>query len=131
MEEKRYYNVDEAIAAWNTRTWQTWKLEKQGWSIVSEGGGRMSESRPCPICGDDDEFLRFLDLCAEKANEKWREDEVKNLVGIYKAMDFIQVVRCRDCTYNAKDTDGICYRFNHEHFNQPDGFCAWGERKKL
>ena len=40
------------------------------------------------------------------------------------------LVRCRDCAYNAKDTDGICYRFDHEHFNQPDGFCAWGERKE-
>ena len=41
-----------------------------------------------------------------------------------------EIVRCRDCVYNAKDTDGICYRFDHEHFNQPDGFCAWGERRE-
>ena len=41
-----------------------------------------------------------------------------------------EIVRCRDCTYNAKDTDGICYRFDHEHFNQPDGFCAWAKRKE-
>ena len=40
------------------------------------------------------------------------------------------IVRCRDCAYNAKDIDGICYRFDHEHFNQPDGFCAWGERRE-
>lgn len=39
------------------------------------------------------------------------------------------IVRCRDCMHDAKDTDGICYRFDHEHFNQPDGFCAWGERR--
>lgn len=44
-------------------------------------------------------------------------------------LDAMPVVRCRDCAYNAKDTDGICYRFEHEHFNQPDGFCAWGERR--
>ena len=41
-----------------------------------------------------------------------------------------EIVRCRDCRYNAKDTDGICYRFDHEHFNQPDCYCAWGEPKK-
>ena len=41
-----------------------------------------------------------------------------------------EIVRCRDCVYNAKDTDGICYRFDHEHFNRPDGFCAWSERRK-
>lgn len=41
-----------------------------------------------------------------------------------------EIIRCRDCVYNAKDADGICYRFDHEHFNQPDGFCAWGKRKE-
>ena len=41
-----------------------------------------------------------------------------------------EIVRCRDCKYNAKDTDGICYRFDHEHFNQPDGFCAWAVKRK-
>lgn len=41
-----------------------------------------------------------------------------------------EIVRCMDCVYNAKDTDGICYRFDHEHFDQPDGFCAWGKRKE-
>lgn len=40
-----------------------------------------------------------------------------------------KIVRCRDCRYNAKNTDGICYRFNYDHFNQPDGYCAWGERR--
>ncbi len=40
-----------------------------------------------------------------------------------------EIVRCRDCAYNAKLTDGICYRFDHDHFNNPDGFCAWGERQ--
>lgn len=40
-----------------------------------------------------------------------------------------RIVRCRDCEYNAKDTDGICYRFDHEHFNQPDGFCAWAVKR--
>lgn len=44
--------------------------------------------------------------------------------------DFVrgEIVRCRDCKYNAKDTNGICYRFDHEHFNQPNDFCSWGER---
>ena len=40
-----------------------------------------------------------------------------------------EIVRCSDCKYNAKDTDGICYRFDHEHLNQPDGFCKWAERR--
>lgn len=40
-----------------------------------------------------------------------------------------EIVRCRDCEHNAKDTDGICYRFDYEHFNQPDGYCAWAKRR--
>ena len=32
--------------------------------------------------------------------------------------------------YNAKDVDGICCRVEYEHFNQPDGFCAWAKRKE-
>lgn len=41
-----------------------------------------------------------------------------------------EIVRCRDCKYNAKDTNGICYRFDHEHFNQPNDFCSWGKRRE-
>lgn len=51
----------------------------------------------------------------------WQDDS-----GLYKREE---IVRCRDCQYNARDVDGICYRSDHEHFNQPDGFCKWGERK--
>lgn len=40
-----------------------------------------------------------------------------------------EIVRCSDCRYNARDTDGLCYRFDHEHFNYPDGFCAWASRR--
>lgn len=40
-----------------------------------------------------------------------------------------EIVRCMDCKYNAKDTNGICYRFDHEHFNQPNDFCSWGKRR--
>ena len=46
---------------------------------------------------------------------------------IYLARD--EIVRCRDCAYNAKDVEHICYRFTHTHYNQPNGFCSWGERK--
>ena len=102
----------------------------------------MSESKPCPICGDDDEFLRFLDLTAKHANEIWRRDEVKTLEGIYKEIDFVQVVRCRDCKYCATITVSYSDKPAHECIAEwcrgaegdnplvePDGFCAWGERK--
>ena len=94
----------------------------------------MTDKNPCPFCGDDTEYFRFLELCAEQANEKWRENEVKILTNIYMKMDFVQVVRCRDCKhYELYRTNhhGIMYRcideHGHSHKRDPDGFCAWGE----
>ena len=44
------------------------------------------------------------------------------------------VVRCRDCTYFDKyenDEISVCYRFDNEQpIVEPDGFCAWGERRE-
>lgn len=43
------------------------------------------------------------------------------------------IVRCRDCVYFDKyenDEISVCYRFDNEQpIVEPDGFCAWGERK--
>ena len=43
-----------------------------------------------------------------------------------------EVVRCRDCTGMVETWDGYeCERFSGEyHRCEPDGFCAWGERKE-
>lgn len=97
----------------------------------------MSDKKPCPFCGDDSEYLRFLDLCAERANEKWRENEVKTMIGVYTSMDFVQVVRCRDCKHykywEFRDgrTAHDCARGGDYLFDtEPDGFCAWGERRE-
>lgn len=42
-----------------------------------------------------------------------------------------EIVRCRDCTGMVETWDGYeCERFSGEyHRCEPDGFCAWGERK--
>lgn len=86
----------------------------------------MSDKNPCPFCGDESEYLRFLDLCAERANGIWRENEVRILTDVYKSMDFVQVVRCRDCKYMKYS--GWCP--NIIGAMPPDGFCAWGERRE-
>lgn len=43
------------------------------------------------------------------------------------------IVRCRDCAYFDKyenDEISVCYRFDNEQpIVEPDGFCAWGERR--
>lgn len=47
-----------------------------------------------------------------------------------------QVVRCRDCAmYEEASTCGmdfyVCKRFDESyHITEPDGFCAWGERRE-
>ena len=45
-----------------------------------------------------------------------------------------EIVRCRDCIYFDKypnDEITVCYRFDNEEPEvAPDGFCAWGERRK-
>jgi len=42
-----------------------------------------------------------------------------------------KIVRCRDCKHCYETWDGYeCERFSGEyHRAEPDGFCAWGERR--
>lgn len=89
----------------------------------------MSEKNPCAICGDEAEYLRFLDSCAERANEIWRENEVKTLTDVYKSMDFVQVVRCRDCATVSFDEFGGGWCNENCREVKPWDFCAWGERR--
>ena len=102
---------------------------------------KLKESKPCPICGNDDDYLRFLDLCAKRANEIWHENEIETLAGMYKAMDFVQVVRCRDCKHftpegTYKFSDGSTNADFCEYLRgwlrnvNPNGFCAWGEQRE-
>ena len=43
-----------------------------------------------------------------------------------------EIVRCRDCKHCYETWDGYeCERFSGEyHRAEPDGFCAWAERKE-
>lgn len=45
-----------------------------------------------------------------------------------------EIVRCGDCVYFDKyenDEISVCYRFDNEQpIVEPDGFCAWGERRE-
>lgn len=49
------------------------------------------------------------------------------------AVTLPEIVRCRDCIYFDKyenDEISVCYRFDNEQpIVEPDGFCAWGERR--
>ena len=44
-----------------------------------------------------------------------------------------EIVRCRDCKWISKDTKHYkaCYRLpDCEFMVEPDGFCAWAERRE-
>lgn len=89
----------------------------------------MSEKNPCPFCGDDSEYLRFLDSCAERANEIWHENEVKILTNVYKSLGFVPVVRCHDCINASLDEFGKGWCNENCREMTPWDFCAWGVRR--
>jgi len=55
--------------------------------------------------------------------------------GIYAYEELQELVRCRDCKrYRPKEGQMFSCRFEYKDFTQwrsaePDGFCAWGERR--
>lgn len=61
---------------------------------------------------------------------------------VYTARDYLTrpLVRCRDCRYFASDECALVMRIFGEWFDlstvdltlsiDPDGYCAWGERRK-
>ena len=119
---------DGAIDSWNSR--YQFAINDEVWR---EGSEVMTDKKPCPFCGDDSDYSRFLELCAERANEMWRENEVRILVDLYKSMDFVQVVRCRDCKflYWLCGDSYVCNR--NEKFMpwvELDCFCSWGQKSK-
>lgn len=89
----------------------------------------MEEFRPCPICGNDNDYLRFVELCARKANEIWYENEIQTMVDICKSLNFAPVVRCSDCIRYLLDDYGNTWCAYVASAVQPYDFCAWGERK--
>ena len=40
------------------------------------------------------------------------------------------LVTCKECRFKSRDGDW-CYREVHEFTVEPDGFCAWAERKDV
>lgn len=39
-----------------------------------------------------------------------------------------EIVRCMDCKHKDKELDAWCVKMRH--LVEPDGYCAWGERKE-
>ena len=57
---------------------------------------------------------------------------VGKMVDACPTIDAVSVVRCKDCKWSFKYMDGSYECGLHEFFQvepNPEGFCAWGERK--
>lgn len=67
-------------------------------------------------------FVRHA--CYKKINPIDYLDEVP-------AADVVEVVRCKDCRFYYKDSDGYEMCDNSEGYDHisADGFCAWAERR--
>lgn len=76
--------------------------------------------------------------CAEYQNE-WCEkivdspypDMLRDCQYWHERKDMIEIVRCKDCKYYKKTSDGISYCYDHDDdiFWQDDDFCSRGIAK--
>lgn len=68
-----------------------------------------------------------LDAMAQRAAERIEGELVQQILA---RLGYVKVVRCRDCRYSMSYWESdYCDYFSHVT-NDPDGFCAWGERKE-
>lgn len=45
--------------------------------------------------------------------------------------NYPELIRCKDCRYSYEGcTKYVCERTFHEFTVEPDGYCAWAERKE-
>ena len=44
-------------------------------------------------------------------------------------VDAVEVVRCKDCRYCQRDSNGMWCFNDYEHNLQPDDYCSYGERR--
>lgn len=84
-------------------------------------------------------YDELIEACAKRANEMYEEREAHLFKRMVETLESAQIVRCRDCKHaidNGKegnadycgrpDGNGGYLLFGVE----PDGFCAWGERRE-
>lgn len=72
----------------------------------------------------------FVDKYVERVNREIDQrvlDKVEHRLAEY---GYVKVVRCRDCKFCMAYMAGA-YCDYMAHAVEPDGFCSWGERKKV
>lgn len=87
-----------------------------------------------PIIEYRDEFnaMDFASKYAERISRVIDEQTLANVEHQLAMYGYVKVERCRDCIGLYETWDGWeCERFSGEyHRAEPDGFCAWAERRQ-
>ena len=95
----------------------------------------------CPICGRV--YSPTTTMCQYCFNEEktnfstgtfrveWGHTDSKTEITV-PAADVAEVVRCKDCRFYYKDSDGYEMCDNTEGYEHisADGFCAWAKRRE-
>ena len=94
----------------------------------------MSEPYPISITKTGDAIVCSIDMwqdVQEKIDRFFAERMEEEAVRQLREIGFERVVRCRDCRWcMAYSNATYCDRFAHAlPTSEPDGFCAWGERR--
>lgn len=64
--------------------------------------------------------------------EHYRVDEEEICEDFKNKADFVEVVRCEECKYASKCTDGYyACKVDHRLAHDEDDYCSYGERKDV
>lgn len=102
----------------------------------------MSDFKPCPFCGGEpckskQRFNVSWVYCSScGASSGYRYDKAEAIEAWNTRAEQPEITRCRDCEYIIRhETANSGVYFACGYFDavlaeiEPDGFCAWGERR--
>ena len=94
--------------------------------MTAEGirGGQV----PYYVYRQEIDLTEIADEYAKRIQERVDGIALDKAAGTLAKYGYVKVVRCRDCERFDGEHEG-CRRFSH--YVEPDGFCAWGERKEV
>lgn len=77
-----------------------------------------------------EKIIESVEAITERVNRIITERQLDEIAHHLAEYGYVKVVRCRDCKLwesNDCEWNPFC---NDPDFDEPDGFCAWGERKE-
>lgn len=103
----------------------------------------MTELKPCGFCDErfeyrlETDFSETVGRIAAQITRFIDEDAVEQVEDRLAELGYVKVVRCRDCEHYRPhefvlitDIEHVCLFWADGCKVEPDGFCAWAERKE-